>query len=660
MQRSIPLLWGLVILLLILNLILLDALNLARITAIETLGKAETMLDSLTDEVIVYNIEVNQAIPVSVDIPFNYAAEIPFNTVIPVDQVLRVPFRTPAGEVMLDVPVQTDIPIDIVVPVDFNHTLSVDTVVTLSTTLPVEIDIAQTSLASYLREAKSDIARLKNRLDLKQGSTAAEATSAQAEPPTTDDAQQQMLSSAASLAGSPAPDTLQESGTSPIEQDTLAGPLSSVQVAVEARPGPCSHPYWPLWLGTEWTYNSRDSSYTQQVSSLSGNEASLVSQYEGRDLHFSLTCSPEGLGGAFLGDMRRLAEFGDLNFSNPRGVFLPRSETAEQIGLSWRQELDVSGTIPAQWGDISVKGRISRGRATATYTPIGYETVETPLGPREALHVDQKLDLELNIDFDLGGQTIPATEIVNLNNGYWFARDIGLAKTQWQGGTLQQIAQIDNMPVDQRSRVPPAAEDLLVRVCVTLVDHTVKCTWTEGFSGSDLTAPAASELEVQAFDLPTFAAGNLSTVSTEADGGGSPTGAPGDAGQSELLAYAATVQNLGQRASEAVKSFWEVALKYRAGQLTLDELRDQFSEFASTIREVIKEINQLSPPQEARAIHQSLTSGLDQCDEAIDLMDEWFDTPNSGTAEAATLLVVRCAEKITAAEEELETLINED
>jgi hypothetical protein len=167
MQRSIPLLWGLVIILLVLNLILLDALNLARITAIETLGKAETMLDSLADEVIVYNIEVNQAIPVSLDIPFNRAVEIPFNTVIPVDQVLTVPFQTPAGEVVLDVPVRVDIPIDVVVPAEFNQTINVETVVELNTTLPVEIDIAQTSLASYLKEAKSDIARLKNRLELK-------------------------------------------------------------------------------------------------------------------------------------------------------------------------------------------------------------------------------------------------------------------------------------------------------------------------------------------------------------------------------------------------------------------------------------------------------------------------------------------------------------
>jgi len=169
MQRSIPILWALVIVLLLLNLLVLDVLNLARLTAIETLGKLETMLDSLANEVIVYNVEVDQAVPLQADVPFNRTLDIPLNAVVPIDETLSLPFQTPAGEVTIQVPIRTEVPINTVVSVDFNQTISVDTVVQLKTTLPVKIEIAKTPLADYLKQAKSDIARLRNRLALKRG-----------------------------------------------------------------------------------------------------------------------------------------------------------------------------------------------------------------------------------------------------------------------------------------------------------------------------------------------------------------------------------------------------------------------------------------------------------------------------------------------------------
>jgi hypothetical protein len=116
--------------------------------------------------------------------------------------------------------------------------------------------------------------------------------------------------------------------------------------------------------------------------------------------------------------MPRIAELGDLNFSNPRGVFLPDPATLEER-KPWRQELDVAGSVPASQEDSPLEGRTSRGRAVAVYTPIRFETVETPLGSREALRVEQQIDLELDIVYDLGGQTTPATEIANLSTVYW-------------------------------------------------------------------------------------------------------------------------------------------------------------------------------------------------------------------------------------------------
>jgi hypothetical protein len=51
MQRSISILWALLIILLVLNLALLYSLNSARMTTIETLNKVEIMLDELANDV---------------------------------------------------------------------------------------------------------------------------------------------------------------------------------------------------------------------------------------------------------------------------------------------------------------------------------------------------------------------------------------------------------------------------------------------------------------------------------------------------------------------------------------------------------------------------------------------------------------------------------
>ena len=96
----------------------------------------------------------------------NQRLEIPLNTVIPIDQVLTVPFQVGTDEVELELPVKADFPINMVVPIDFNEIINVDTTVALDTTIPVEIDIAQTPLVDYLDRVRQNVSQLKSRLTL--------------------------------------------------------------------------------------------------------------------------------------------------------------------------------------------------------------------------------------------------------------------------------------------------------------------------------------------------------------------------------------------------------------------------------------------------------------------------------------------------------------
>jgi hypothetical protein len=683
MQRSIPILWSLVIVLLILNLALLYALNQVRLSAIETLDKVEATLDGLANEIVVYDIKMNQAVPVKADVPFDQTMEVPLNTVIPIDQTLTVPFKTPAGDVMLDIPVKADFPIDITVLVHFNKTINVETVVQLNTTLPVEIDIARTPLAGYLKQARGDIANLRSRLALQSGApaaeeipvvaTAADEARAKAAADSGDSFQSSSGSIEATATVAPASEALATPGV-PYRSQPDVSKSARLAGRTVAQPdlGACAHAYWPVRPGTTWTYNSPTTSYSQRVDSVSGDQVYLSTQYEGRDIQFSLVCDQEGLGGNYLGDMRRLAELGELDFNNPRGVFLPSPNTMEAIGNTWTQEFDVSGTVHTRQGSGSVTGSISRGHAVAVYTSTGFEVMGTPLGPREALRIEQKLDIALDIGFDLAGQTIPANEKVALTTVYWFAKGIGPVKVHWQGGTIEQKLNLDPRPVSEQFSVPALAEDQLVAVCVLAGGQSPECLWVVGISQADITAPPVSELEIQGFIFPDEVDryDNASITETSA---GQPTVSPAeinptstkpgkdnDRDRSALLAYVEAVASLGQQISDATQDFAKSALKYRNGELTLDEFRDDFLAFSPKVKAIIKKVSQLSPPAKAEGAHRKLVGGLAKCDRAIDLMDSWFDTRDQGTKEAAVLLVAGCEEDVTAARNELAALAGGD
>ncbi|MCB0153813.1 MAG: hypothetical protein KDF65_03380 [Anaerolineae bacterium] len=159
-QSSLPWLWAIVIFVLLLNIGLLIGLNLARLGAIEALSQVETMLDNLANEVVVYEVPVNQAVPMQAEVPFNQTFDVPLDTVIALSQTLTVPF----GGVDIDLPVQTEVPVQIVVPFTVDEVIAVDTVVQLNTTIPVEVEVARTPLLAYLNQAKYDLARLKSLL----------------------------------------------------------------------------------------------------------------------------------------------------------------------------------------------------------------------------------------------------------------------------------------------------------------------------------------------------------------------------------------------------------------------------------------------------------------------------------------------------------------
>lgn len=670
MQRSIPFLWGLVIIILIINLFLLDTLNLARLTAIETLTTIEASLDNLANEVIVYDIEVNQAVPIKADVPLNQTVEVPINTVIPIDQDVTVPFQMGSGQIEVEMPVQMNFPIDLVVPINLTETIRVDTTVQLNTTVPVEIDIAQTALAGYVKQVRLQIAQLKNRLALKDEAIAIEEIPVVDKSTTPDNNVLPTQPVTGEMGASLSTVGDNQNLETPVEAITDVGGKSQFAAIPETERGLCIHPYWSLLPQTAYIYNSPSTSYRYLVNSIANDEILLSSQYEEQEIQFSIDCYQEGLGGGYLGDMRRLSEFGALYFSNPRGIFLPEPTLMEEIGSTWSQELDVSGSVMATQGQNEISGQITHGRAGSTFTITGQETLETLLGPQEAVRIEQQLQIDLEVNFDSGNRRSPAKMAADLTNIYWFSKGLGLVKTQWQGGTLQRELEVGGEIVKQEFLIPDLPEEELVLICGLSGEEKATCLGGGDFTEANLTTPPEIELEIPAFTFPAESvegdpAIDSPTTTQDLDhkeDPETPIDLPEDesGSQAALLAYAEAVTVSGQRITELGEAFGEAAISYRNDEITIDEFQDRFLSFEAKVRGPMENIKGLSPPQEAIQIHQTLTGGLEKCEQGIDLMDEWFDTGDSGTKDATALLVASCINEVTAAGDALEELLSEN
>jgi hypothetical protein len=151
-------------------------------------------------------------------------------------------------------------------------------------------------------------------------------------------------------------------------------------------------------------------------------------------------------------------------------------------------------------------------------------------------------------------------------------------------------------------------------------------------------------------------ANSESASQVEVTGDESPPDLANDDKGMSLSEYTAALESLSEQIQESAEAFIAAAFEFRNNQLTFDEFQAEFLEFVPEVRQVIQQTSQLAPPSEAEALHQRLISGMTKCDDAVDTMDQWFDSPNSGTKEAAILLMTDCIEDMTEVQEGLTEL----
>ena len=158
------LLWAVALIALGLNLWLINTLLGVRRQVGEGASTAARTVGNLREAVITYTVHIEQALPVSVTVPFSTNFNVPISTTIPIDTDVTIPLSTPFGQFPINIPIQTVVPINLSTKIPINIVVPISTTVPVVLDVPIELELGKTefgqalqSLQTYLESTASQL-----------------------------------------------------------------------------------------------------------------------------------------------------------------------------------------------------------------------------------------------------------------------------------------------------------------------------------------------------------------------------------------------------------------------------------------------------------------------------------------------------------------------
>lgn len=190
----------------------------------------------------------------------------------------------------------------------------------------------------------------------------------------------------------------------------------------------CDNPYFPVVNGASWQYNLSTGISTLH-SMTTGSDKTFTITVESEKNEFTLdgSCTDDGI---ILLDVPGISstysgEDGSstLTTTNDDGVTLPNDV---QIGDDWSQTISVTGSSD---GNVTLSAQID-----SDYKAIGYEIVSTPLGPINALKVE-----------NTGSLSMRGEAVMDTHGFIWYGQGIGVVKNTVDD-TFEAILDTYNIP----------------------------------------------------------------------------------------------------------------------------------------------------------------------------------------------------------------------
>jgi hypothetical protein len=211
----------------------------------------------------------------------------------------------------------------------------------------------------------------------------------------------------------------------PLSPTTTFPPLAPTVYTTEAEvptiaavspDDPCANPYYPIVDGAWWKYSLDDGKTPLHTMATSGDTFTLTVESEAFTAYIRGSCTDDGI---VLLDVPGVAgvinsrEGGaNLTTTNDDGVTLPNDI---QIGDDWSQTITAKASSPENEEVLS-------STIDSQYKALGFETVATPLGPINALKVEQTATVSLN-----------GRVLLDYHALIWYGQGIGPVRNQIEG-----------------------------------------------------------------------------------------------------------------------------------------------------------------------------------------------------------------------------------
>jgi hypothetical protein len=249
--------------------------------------------------------------------------------------------------------------------------------------------------------------------------------------PTT--APEQATTAPADPAQATAQPTIASQPTDAVAGQPTTTPLPAMTVSPQEVAGVCAHRYYPIKVGTSWTYITNGTGVSiQQVQTITdiseganGSTAKLTNLVDTMTVENEIACTASGL---------QLGQFSGVNLLDQaqgltaifetierEGVYLP-PDSQLTPGATWDARYKTKGKMNAAGQEFEMEQTIA-----LAYQVVDVESVTVAAGTFDALKINQAISLQQSMSGV--AQSVPA---ITLNSTIWFAEGVGLVKSETQ------------------------------------------------------------------------------------------------------------------------------------------------------------------------------------------------------------------------------------
>lgn len=145
--------WLVAIVSLALNIFIIYTLLQVRQQAGLAFSQAADSMGTIKDGSIKYVVNIDEEIPVVLDVPVKFTVKVPIQKTVPINTVVNVPIELPLlGTRTIAVPINTSISIDLSVDVPIDHTVPINSKIPVKFEVPIDLQISETAFGEGLGE----------------------------------------------------------------------------------------------------------------------------------------------------------------------------------------------------------------------------------------------------------------------------------------------------------------------------------------------------------------------------------------------------------------------------------------------------------------------------------------------------------------------------